>query len=214
MHPFAMTSKRYVVDQNMMRGQDLRDLLEREPESTFVVPDVAFIEMSKSWNWEGTMRPSFAAFAGRPQRLVLSLGVGDALRRELAELRSMTADELLPEDLSSDARVLVEELAAAQPGPAMLRVQARFQELHAKLLKTELNAQETKARIVELSGYFRSLKPEVLKALRKNSYPGSAFHSSRCRQSTSCITTCWLGPGLRRTRKTALSLKSLSPFAT
>ena len=50
--------KTYVVDHGWMRSPDLSSLISSEPQSRFVIPDVAMVEMSKSGNWEDTMRPS------------------------------------------------------------------------------------------------------------------------------------------------------------
>jgi hypothetical protein len=51
-------TKTYVVDKGWMRSPELAELIQYEPQSRFVVPDVAMVEMSKSGNWEGTMRAS------------------------------------------------------------------------------------------------------------------------------------------------------------
>lgn len=82
-------TKTYVVDQGWMRSPDLSALLVSEPQSRFVVPDIAMVEMSKSGNWEGTMRPSLKNFYPAVSRTFMSLSVGEALQIELKQRRSI-----------------------------------------------------------------------------------------------------------------------------
>lgn len=48
----------YVLDANYLRDNDLVTMLDNEPQSKFVVPDVAFVEMFQNNKWHLTMRKS------------------------------------------------------------------------------------------------------------------------------------------------------------
>ncbi len=53
----------YIVDQNVMRRPYLAEIIGSQPDAIFIVPDIALVEMSKSHEWESTMRSSFQALS-------------------------------------------------------------------------------------------------------------------------------------------------------
>jgi hypothetical protein len=67
---------KYVVDQNMMRSDELRALVSAEPASQFVIPDAAWEEMLKHERWEYTVRRSFDVLSSALDRTFVSVGVG------------------------------------------------------------------------------------------------------------------------------------------
>lgn len=164
--------KTYVIDQNVMRKPMLAALIAAEPDSSFIVPDVSLLEMSKSQNWEGTMRPSLAAFADANDRIYVSLSIGEALKRESRVLKAITAQELITDELTLFGRSLIKELSSDSPAMSMDSIRANFSQAFAHWQTSDLNATSAKARVTELARLFKTgLKKEVIKALRKHSHP-------------------------------------------
>ncbi|NYH24236.1 hypothetical protein [Paraburkholderia bryophila] len=162
----------YVVDQNRMRKPELQTLITQEPDARFVIPDVAFVEMSKNeTHWKDTMRSSLVPLRPAVQRTVLSLSVGEAMSIELASGRAIDAEALLPEKFAHFVQELVVELDEARTGNALSTLGARFANARAALGAHELDAEGRKATIEGIEKSLRrDLKPEVLKALRSNQF--------------------------------------------
>ncbi|MFZ6813756.1 hypothetical protein ACO0K3_04765 [Undibacterium sp. Rencai35W] len=164
--------KSYVIDQNVMRKPMLAALIAAEPDSSFIVPDVALLEMSKGQNWEGTMRPSLAAFAGANDRIYVSLSIGEALKRERNFLNATTVQDLITDEFTSFVRSLIKELSSGRPAMSMELIRANFPQAFTHWQTADLNADSAKARVIELVHLFKKgLKKEVIKALRNHSYP-------------------------------------------
>lgn len=163
-----MTSlKTYVVDQGWMRSAELSTLIANEPHSRFVIPDIAMVEMSKSGNWEGTMRPSLKNFYPAVSRTFMSLSVGEALQIELKQRRSIESD-LLPKEFTQFIRGLISELTENREGPTVKRMRAEFNAVFADLLKNDLLESDAKPRLAGLvQPWISGLKPETLSILRR-----------------------------------------------
>ena len=160
-------SKTYVVDQGWMREKDLAALITNQPLSKFVIPDVAFVEMSKSGNWEGTMRPSLYNFRSAATRTFLSLSVGEALAIELERGKSIE-HELLPDSFRDFVQSLITELGANREGPAVTRMRANFSAVFADLLQNDLLESDAKPRLAGLvEPWLSGLKPQTLSILRR-----------------------------------------------
>ena len=159
--------KTYVVDQGWMRSPDLSSIIASEPQSRFVIPDVAMVEMSKSGNWEGTMRPSLKNLYPAVSRTFMSLSVGEGLQIELKQRRSIERD-LLPRDFTDFLRGLISELAENREGPTFKRMRADFNAVLADLLKNDLLESDAKPRLTGLvQPWISGLKPETLSILRR-----------------------------------------------
>jgi len=132
-----------------MRSPDLSSLISSEPQSRFVIPDVAMVEMSKSGNWEDTMRPSLKNLYPAVSRIFMSLSVGEGLQIELKQRRSIESD-LLPKDFSDFLRGLISELAENREGPTVKRMRTEFNAVFADLLKNDLLEADAKPRLAGL----------------------------------------------------------------
>ncbi len=76
--------KRYIViDQNVMRKPALEKELTENPEIRCVLPDLAFLEMTKTPEWESTLCGSLAILSRFPSRVHVCRSVNEALRTEL-----------------------------------------------------------------------------------------------------------------------------------
>jgi len=165
--------KTYVVDQNVMRKKRLRELIADEPDSFFIVPEASLLEMCKSQNWEGTMRPSFAHFSFVGNRAFVTLTVDKAITYELDQLIPVTVQELVNIELTSFVQSLIDELSSSgRPGASMAWISSNFTEMFARLQANELNATLAKERVTEKVELLKKgLKKEVVKALRNHQYP-------------------------------------------
>lgn len=157
----------YVVDQGWMRGPELAQLIQDEPQSRFVVPDVAMVEMSKSGYWEGTMRASLANFYPAVERTFMSLSVGEALRTELQTHQSIEP-QLLPDEFTQLLRSLIRELAENRVGPSMQQLQDKFLDVFADLKANDLLECDVKPRLAGLvQPWLRGIKESVVSLLRR-----------------------------------------------
>jgi hypothetical protein len=167
----AFPMKTYVVDQNMMRKSSLAALIAAEPNSSFIIPDVGLVEMSKSGNWEGTMRPSSAAFAEVNNRTHVSMSIGKALDLELNLLAPINAQELLNAELTSFGRSSINELSSGKPAMSMQLIRATFPRVFSDMRRLDLDSSAAKARIAKLASLFKAgLKAEVIKALKSGKF--------------------------------------------
>ena len=110
-----------VVDQNMMRKEELRRLVETDPVISFVVPDAAFEEMTRDACWEETLRGSFAILARALDRTFVGAPVGELLRYEQLQRSPVTREHILPAEISDCARELVEAVASGSEGSGGVR---------------------------------------------------------------------------------------------
>ena len=153
----------------MMQSDELASLLVAEPDAKFVVPDIAFVEMSKHPNWEYTMGLALPPLASASGRIFMSLSVGEAMGTELEMLQPITTDQLLPEDYCKLLRGLVLEFHEERVGEARTKIAERFDKTRTELLEEEPNPDLAKAQTKGLVDIWReALKPEVLKELRRS----------------------------------------------
>lgn len=160
--------KTYVVDQGWMRCSKLANLIAAEPQSRFVIPDVAMVEMSKSGNWEGTMRRSLYNFYPAVARTFMSVSVGEGLQTELQTHQSVQP-QLLPDEFTQFLRLLIEELAENRVGPTVAKMQTDFAGVFSELKANDLLESHAKARLAGLvEPWLKGLKKPVLSILRRD----------------------------------------------
>lgn len=82
-----MPNRLVVLDQNKLReprAPEVVELLKNSPNTHFVLPDVAFVEMTKNPSArEATLVGSLMMLAPYPERIHISKGIGECLRGEL-----------------------------------------------------------------------------------------------------------------------------------
>ena len=163
----------YVVDQNAMRKDRniLPPTISNEPDAQFIVPDVALVEMVKTEEWEGTMRPSFALLAPEAHRTFFSLSVGEAIQNEIRNCKASDRVALLPQDLQKFFRSFLIELASGSDGDAMSKVHGGIGQTRLELLKHELNADAAKTRVEKMvEAWVKGLDPDIVKRLKNGTY--------------------------------------------
>lgn len=172
---------RYVVDVNKMENPqfavfpELETLIATEPDSIFIVPDVALVEMCKHDQWRRTMSLCFALFGPATKRTYASVPVGVVLQLEIQRRRPIEAQEFISHDFTPVLRDLIAEFGAKREGDAMRLVAEHFVESRSELLLEELNAERAKRKTGGLAIILKdALKPAVLKAFRTKSLDATA----------------------------------------
>ncbi|GJH13025.1 hypothetical protein CBA19CS11_29325 [Caballeronia novacaledonica] len=91
-------SKRYLVlDQNVLRKAELLGTLARDRQTRFVLPDLAFLELTKNDMWKETLRNSLSIVSGTPRRVHIAYSVNEALKNEFEKLEPQTGHLLYHE---------------------------------------------------------------------------------------------------------------------
>ena len=70
-----------VVDENQLRSESIESHI-ANPNSVFVLPDAAIMEMAKSPQWEWMMRRALTRLSRVPTRVAMTIGNGELLRLE------------------------------------------------------------------------------------------------------------------------------------
>ena len=160
-------SKRYVVvDQNVLRKDALKELLVSSADTQFVIPDLAFLEMTKSVQWEQTLRGSFAILSTVRSRVVVSRSVGDALKTELAK-RAPIGGKMLHDEATVFIRDILQSIRDGSTGRGVERIRDDPENHRGALAKDHLDHDSNKAQLNGLIASTKSMLPgEFAKRLR------------------------------------------------
>lgn len=85
-----MTKRYLVLDQNILRRAELSDMVKNQQETHFVLPDLAFLELTKNDMWKETLRASLAILAEAPTRVHIAYSVNESLKKELETFQPQT----------------------------------------------------------------------------------------------------------------------------
>ena len=137
-----------------------------EPDLRIILPDMAFLEMTKTAEWESTLRNSLATLAKYPRRVHVCLSVNEALGMELHALRPINTRMTFP-DATAFIRDLLHGFQTGQSSKALERIRENPDGHLEELIQQHLNHEENKDR---LSGLIEStatrLHDETKKRLR------------------------------------------------
>jgi hypothetical protein len=144
----------YVLDQNYFRSDELTALIENDPKSKFVIPDVALLEMCKGDRWRETMAQSLSHLSVIPGRVFHSMSVGEGLNFELSTGKSVEC-HLLPENFRSFLRGAILDLAGQGSGRTIELLRSKILSAQNEIRDEELNHERNRegllrrVRIVE-----------------------------------------------------------------
>lgn len=161
-----MTKRYVVVDQNVLRKPYLETLMVDDPDLHIVLPDMAFLEMTKTGEWESTLRNSLATLSQYPRRVHACLSVNEALSSEMDAMRPINSRMMFPE-ASKFIRDLLCGFQSGLPSQALERIRENPDGHLDKLIHQHLNHEENKERwtdLIEVTGTM--LSPEATKRLR------------------------------------------------
>jgi hypothetical protein len=137
----------YVLDQNYLRTTELETLVATEPGATFVLPDVALLEMCKGEKWRDVMQMSLATLSQCPTRVFHSLSVGEALNSELQTLKSIHG-RLLPRELKKFIRSILEDISAGTSTNGIATLTSGMVKVQEEVRSNELNHERNQASLL------------------------------------------------------------------
>jgi hypothetical protein len=115
-------SKRYlVVDQNYLRAPELKLLLEQEDSVRVILPDLAFLEMTKSAQRELTLTQSLAQLCRYRSRVFLGQATSACLQYELAKKQPVSG-HLVHRDGTQFIRKVLEAVASGSQNAELLQI--------------------------------------------------------------------------------------------
>lgn len=156
----------YVLDQNYLRSKELENLIITEPNSEFIIPDIALLEMCKGDKWKETMLMSLKLLSSCPERVYFSMSAGDGLNVEL-ECETVNERILLPDDTSLFIRELLRNIATNGSGEAINIMKRNIAGVKQEIQNAELNHARNQSRMRRHVKLVESIMPrEQLKALR------------------------------------------------
>jgi hypothetical protein len=159
--------KRYVVvDQNIFRKEILKELIASSPATQFVVPDLAFLEMTKAKQWEETLRSNFTILSTARSRVVVSQSVGDALKTELVK-RAPIGKQMLDHEATGFVRGILQSINDGSICHEIERIRMDPENHRDALAKDHLDHDRNKAQLDGLIDATKSMLPkEFTKRLR------------------------------------------------
>lgn len=155
-----------VLDQNKLRqsrAPEVAELLRSSPTTHFVLPDAAFIEMTKNVDArEETLVESLGMIAPHSTRVHIGRSIPESLRKEIGSGRS-TAGNMLLRDARGEARRMLAAIAAgtAHNDPLLRRIVEDEDGHHDDIAEDYYIHADNKARV---AGLIEELKEELLTA--------------------------------------------------
>lgn len=156
-----------VLDQNYLRFDGLNQLISDELDAIFILPDVALIEMCKGEKWHHVMRSSLAVLSKIPEKVKVSICVGEAIRKELASFKSIEG-RLLHDDFTDFKNRILMDVAdnTRSPGGVDL-IAGKIDSAQKDFRDDELNHAKNQERNLKFYSTLKSeLDAKLIKALR------------------------------------------------
>lgn len=190
-----------VLDQNYLRFEGLINLIAAEPDAIFILPDVALMEMCKGGSWRHVMRSSLAEISKIPNKVKLSLCVGEALRKELAAFNSIEG-LLLPGEFDSFKDSLLKDVAEGKSSPMGLDfIAASIESAQKDFRNGELNHEKNHEKYLQLNALIKkSLSAKLIKALRNRMISEDARLTIICEIAQKLFHDFLLTEGLSKER--------------
>ncbi len=162
-----MPKRFYVVDQNYYRDDRLASKLKNDKDARFVIPDVAFIEMTKSNSWESTIRQSLEFLSQYPNRCYASKSVPEMMQFEIRTRKSADGF-MIYREFTRVVRSLLREIKTGQDGSAFERFRSEVESIRTDLAEEQLQHDLNLGTLSGLVEITRGcLGTKVLNLLRK-----------------------------------------------
>lgn len=164
-----MPKKYLVVDQNYMRSDELLSVIDSSPDVKFILPDASLMEMCKKPEWESTLMASLRSLSKCPERVYLSMSIGEAIRWEAREQESV-GGRLLPQEFTDFIRDLLNDIAKDQQGSSVQLIANKIATAQAGWAVDEFDHIKNKERVFSfVQKLGNSLTDEFKKKLRNKS---------------------------------------------
>ncbi|WP_295643325.1 hypothetical protein, partial [uncultured Methylibium sp.] len=148
--------------------QTFPNLVDHDPQTHFVLPDLAFLEMTKSAEWERTLKQSLSTLSRAPQRVHAAHSVNSALGVELRTHRSAAKQMMFPVATAFIRRLLA-WVATGEENEAIQRIRDEPESQRASLHADYLNHPENKLQLAGLiEGIDSSIPAAIQKRMRAN----------------------------------------------
>lgn len=163
-----MTKHYVVVDLNVLGRGKIKDLLANQPDTRFVLPDLSFLEMTKSDRWESVLRHTLQPLAQHTNRVFICRSVSDVLAAELTNLRPVKK-HMLHREATHFARDLLNWVSSGNEGYAVARIRKDPECHRASLAAGYLDHRRNKMRLKELIEDMQRILPgELQKRMRSD----------------------------------------------
>lgn len=149
-----------------MRKSALGEVIASKPDTHFVLPDLSFLEMTKSPQWERTLRCSLNQLALVPRRVHVAYSVNEALDIELDSLRPING-HLLHADATNFVREILAWVATGSETDAIRRIKSDPDNHKDALAADYLNHIENKAHVGDLIDTTKRFIPEEIQKLMR-----------------------------------------------
>jgi hypothetical protein len=160
-----------VLDQNILREDrksPLKEWLDTRSDMRYVLPDLAFLEMTKTVQWESTLSNSLRLLSHYPARVHVCYSVNEGLDFELTRLRSINGHMLHPK-ATAFVRNLLDSVRNETDGYALDRIRSDPENHREALAKDHLDHTQNKLSLCELIKETKnSLSDDIQKCLRAN----------------------------------------------
>lgn len=161
-----MPHRYLVVDQNVLRRPELAELIASQPAARFVLPDLSFLEMTKSEQWEVTLRRSLEQLAAVPERVLVAYSVNEALDRELRTLRPVNR-HMHHAEATKFVRDILAWVRTGESNPSIDRYREDPEKHKAAVESDRLDHEENKVALARLiSSTKRFIPDEIQKRMR------------------------------------------------
>jgi len=193
--------RRYlVVDQNVYRLPEIATIIANEPNTRFVIPDIALLEMTKSDEWERTLRQSLVQLAAVPHRTVIAHSVNYALSQELVGLKSFVG-LMIYRQAMPHLHEIFEWIRTGKTTDTIHKIRSDIQGHRSDMASQFLNHVENKSSAYELITATKSfLPPDLQKRLRQDQSDLSARIEATYRIATSLLVDILVDRGFSRNR--------------
>lgn len=167
-----MPKRYFVLDQNKLRAHRAPEvvcLLETSPETHFVLPDVAFVEMTKNPEQRAaTLNASLKMLAPYRHRVHIARAIGESLLVELDQKRSITSQMMFREG-TVFGRSILQSLKENINGMELSKIRNDPDDHHSDLAQDYFNHSLNKDRVAGLIDDMKSaLSDRYQKDLRAN----------------------------------------------
>jgi hypothetical protein len=161
-----MTKHYVVVDLNVLGRGKIKDLLANQPNTRFVLPDLSFLEMTKSDRWESVLRHTLQPLAQHTNKVFVCRSVSDGLAAELANLRPVSK-HMLHREATHFVRDLLNWVGSGNEGYAVALIRKDPECHRVSLAADYLDHRRNKMRLKELIEDMQRILPgELQKRMR------------------------------------------------
>jgi hypothetical protein len=158
--------QKIVVDQNVLRKPLLKRHAVDFPHVQYVLPDLAFLEMTKSAEWENTLKGSLETLAHIPERVFVCRAIGEALRFELEHKQSFDG-HWIDKEATDFVRDLLRWVRTGVEGRAITQMRSQIDVHRVEAAKEYLDHASNKDNLQQLIDITEPLvDPQMLKAMR------------------------------------------------